>query len=69
MDDPVIRLIGASDRVLRLVAGIIEPDDLIAAFPDLGLTILRVGDGLPYSKSVTPCGAPWLRSHLAAPAS
>jgi hypothetical protein len=57
MDDPVIRLISASDRVLRLVAGIIEPDDLIAAFPDLGLTILRVGDGLSHGKSVTPCGA------------
>jgi hypothetical protein len=54
MHDPVIRLICASDRILRLVARIIKPDDLIAAFPGLGLTILRVGDGLSYSKEVLP---------------
>jgi hypothetical protein len=50
--DPVIRLIGASDRVLRLTMRIIEPDNLIAALPDLGLTILRVGDGLSHGKTV-----------------
>jgi hypothetical protein len=57
MDDPVIRLISASDRVSRLGAGIIKPDDLIAALPDLGLTVLCVGDGLSHGKSVTACGA------------
>ena len=54
MDDPVIRLICASDRVSRPVMRIIEPDDLIAAFPDLGLTNFRVGDGLSHSKEVLP---------------
>ena len=54
MDDPVIRLICASDRVLRLTMWIIEPDDLIAALPGLGLTVLRVGDGLSHSKEVLP---------------
>ena len=36
MDDPVIRLICASDGVSRPVMRIIEPDDLIAAFPSSG---------------------------------
>jgi hypothetical protein len=52
MDDPVIRLICTSDRVSRPVMRIIEPDDLIAAFPDLGLTILCVGDRLSHGKTV-----------------
>jgi hypothetical protein len=43
---------------LRLVTRIIEPDDLITAFPNLGLTVLRVGDGLPYSKKVTAWDRP-----------
>jgi hypothetical protein len=54
MYDPVIRLIRASDRVLRLATWVIEPDDLIAALPDLGLTILRVGDGLSHGKEMLP---------------
>jgi hypothetical protein len=54
MHDPVIRLICASDRILRLLTRIIKPDDLIATLPDLGLPILRVGDGLSYSKEVLP---------------
>lgn len=54
MDDPIVRLIRASDRVLRLTTWIIEPDDLIAALPGLGLTVLRVGDGLSYSKEMLP---------------
>jgi hypothetical protein len=33
---------------------IIEPDDLIATLPGLGLTILRVGDGLSHGKEVLP---------------
>jgi hypothetical protein len=37
---------------LRLATRIIEPDDFIAAFPDLGLTVFRVGDGLFHSKKV-----------------
>jgi hypothetical protein len=67
--DPVVRLIGASDRLSRLVARIIEPDNLIATTPSHRLTILRVRDGLSHSKTVTPCGAHcralfWLlRSH------
>ena len=56
MDDPVIRLICASDRVSRPVMRIIEPDDLIAAFPGLGLTILRVGDRLSHSKEMLAQG-------------
>ena len=35
---------------------IIEPDNLIAAFPDLGLTILRVGDRLSHGKTVLTQG-------------
>ena len=58
MHDPVIRLFRASDCVLRLTLWIIEPDDLIAAPPDLGLTILRVGDGLSHSKTVLALGRP-----------
>jgi hypothetical protein len=54
MDDPVIRLISTSDRVLRLVAGVIKPDDLIATLPGLGPTVLRVGDGLSHRKEMLP---------------
>jgi hypothetical protein len=54
MDNPVIRLIRASDRVLRLTMWIIEPDNFIAALPGLGLTVLRVGDGLSHHKEMLP---------------
>jgi hypothetical protein len=49
-------VIGVSDRVLRLVAGIIKPNDLIATLPDLGLNILRVGDSLSHGKAVKAYG-------------
>jgi hypothetical protein len=44
MDDPVIRLICASDRVLWLFTPVIKPDDLVATLPALGLTIFCVRD-------------------------
>jgi hypothetical protein len=56
MNDPIIRLIGVSNRVLRLVLRIIEPDNLITASPSLWLTILRVGDSLSHSETVLAQG-------------
>jgi hypothetical protein len=56
MHHPVIRLICVSDCILPLFALVIEPDDLIAAFPDLGLTIFRVRDGLSHSKKAAAQG-------------
>jgi hypothetical protein len=44
LHDPVIRLLCVPDRVSRFAEQFVEPDDLVSAFPDFELTILRVSD-------------------------
>jgi hypothetical protein len=49
---PVIRLVRVPDHISRFEERVIEPDDLVSAFPDVGPTILRVRDRLSHSEEV-----------------
>jgi hypothetical protein len=55
--DPVIRLIGAPDRILWLVlAQWMEPHDFIATVPDVRFAVLGLGDLLSYIAAMAAHG-------------